>query len=350
MKRAMRVMNMGLALLLVFGVGLGACESSDEHGLEQADGTDTAALERSGEDTTAPAAAKRARSRWGAEYFPNVELVTHEGKAVRFFDDLIKDKIVVINFIYTSCPNSCPLETARLAKVHKLLEDRMGKDVFMYSISIDPGTDTPEELAKYAKKFRIGTGWYFLTGEMDEIDMLRKKLGLYIDEIQDNPNDHNLSLIIGNQRTGQWMKRSPFENPYVLAMQIGGQLDNWKLPSMNNDSYASAPKLREMSKGEDLFRTRCSICHTIGGGDVFNIEKSLLGPDLLGVVERREPEWLNRWMAEPDKMLAEEDPIAMALYLQYNQIAMPNLQLNQVEIDALLEYIASESERIAASR
>src|SRR5262245_27302386 len=72
-------------------------------------------------------------ARWGADYFPNVELTTHEGKSVRFFDDLIAGKVVMINFIYTSCPDACPLETARLAEVQDVLGERVGRDVFFYS-------------------------------------------------------------------------------------------------------------------------------------------------------------------------------------------------------------------------
>ncbi len=97
-------------------------------------------------------------SPWGKNYFPNVPLVTHEGKKVRFFDDLIKDKVVMINFIYTSCPDTCPLETARLAQVEKILGDRVGRDVFMYSISIDPERDTPEVLKAYAQRYQAGAG------------------------------------------------------------------------------------------------------------------------------------------------------------------------------------------------
>src|SRR5436190_17155902 len=88
---------------------------------------------------------------WGADYFPNIELTTHEQKHVHFFDDLVKGKVVMINFIYTSCPDSCPLETARLAEVQDILGERVGRDVFMYSISIDPARDTPEKLAQYAE-------------------------------------------------------------------------------------------------------------------------------------------------------------------------------------------------------
>ena len=183
--------------------------------------------------------ARKGSSRWGANYFPNVPLVTHEGKSVRFFDDLIKDKVVVINFIDTTCPDVCPLETARLAEMQAILGDRVGRDVFMYSITIDPETDTPEVLKEYAERYQVAPGWLFLTGKESDIKLLRKKLGMYIAEIQgvqeDGTRDHNPSMIIGNQATGRWMKRSPFENPYVLAKHVGSWLHNWKAPSQQKN-------------------------------------------------------------------------------------------------------------------
>jgi len=291
------------------------------------------------------AAVRKGGSRWGADYFPNVPLISHEGKTLRFFDDLIKDKVVAINFIYTSCPNSCPLETARLMKVKRILGDRVGRDVFFYSISIDPERDTPEVLNEYAEKFQIGPGWLFLTGNEDDITLLRKKLGLFIEEIQDGSNDHNLSLIIGNQATGRWMKRSPFENPYYLATQMGSWLHNWKLPDPERNDYANAPKLRTLSMGENLFRTRCAACHTIGSGDIMKTD-GLVGPDLLGVTRTRDREWLARWLREPEKMLEEKDPIIMELYARYRNVPMPNMQLNDLEVDSLIDYMDAETSRV----
>src|SRR5688572_13588667 len=90
---------------------------------------------------------------WGADYFPNVPLTTQDGKTVRFYDDLLKGKKVAINVIFTSCTDVCPLETANLAQLTKQLGDRVGRDVYFYSISIDPKRDTPEVLKAYAEKF-----------------------------------------------------------------------------------------------------------------------------------------------------------------------------------------------------
>src|SRR5712664_1293479 len=96
---------------------------------------------------------------WAAEYFPNVPLTTQDGTVVHFYDDLLKGNAVVINLIYTRCSASCPLETAKLVQVQRLLGDRVGRDVFLYSISIDPKHDTPEVLKAYAERFHLGPGW-----------------------------------------------------------------------------------------------------------------------------------------------------------------------------------------------
>jgi len=284
-------------------------------------------------------------NRWGGQYFPNVELKTHTGETVRFFDDLLKDKVVVINFIYTECPDACPLETARLTEVYEILGDRVGDDVFFYSISIDPETDTPEVLAEYANRYQTGPGWLFLTGVSEEIELIRRKLGLYIDEVNKDPTDHNLSMIIGNQRSGRWMKRSPFENPYILANEIGSWLHNFKKKNTNqnlNRYDGEIPELRTLTQGESLFRTRCSACHNIGQGD--GLKRT--GPNLLEVTERREAGWLRRWIQQPDVMLQEEDPIAMSLFAAYRQALMPNLQLNDHEVSSVIDYLKVESRRV----
>lgn len=276
---------------------------------------------------------------WNKDYFPNVTLTTHEGKTVRFFDDLIKDKVVAINFIYTHCPDTCPLETAQLVKVKEILGDRVGKDVFFYSISIDPERDTPEVLKEYRERFKAN--WTFLTGDKQDIIEIRKKLGLYIQEIQDGSLNHNVSMIIGNQKTGRWMKRQPFENPYVMADQLGNWLTGWVSPPRETD-YANAPDLRDISRGEQIFRGRCSSCHTVTGNEL----AGALGPDLLGVTRRREQRWLLDWLKAPDQMLKKKDPIAMALYKQYDNLAMPNMRLHQEEAQALLDYLEDETSRL----
>jgi protein SCO1 len=284
-----------------------------------------------------PAAAP-ADSPWGANYFPNVSLVNQDGKTLRFYDDMIKDKVVLINFIYTNCHDACPLETAKLRQVEEVLGDRVGRDIFMYSITIDPGHDTPAALKTYAEKFMVGPGWQFLTGKESDITLLRKKLGLYRDETLEERNDHTASLIVGNEAAGQWLKRSSFDNPKVLARVLGDQLFNFRRPTTGERSYAEAPRSIAINPGEDLFRRRCQVCHTVGAGDT-------VGPDLLGVTHKRDRAWLARWMKTPDQMLAEKDPIAMALYEKYKQVLMPNLRLSDGDVEAVIGYLEAESQR-----
>jgi cytochrome oxidase Cu insertion factor (SCO1/SenC/PrrC family) len=283
---------------------------------------------------------------WGANYFPNAVLTDQFGRKHRFFDDLVKGKVVSINSFFTSCSASCGLETARMREVQKMLGDRVGKDVFFYSITIDPLTDTPEEMAKYAKRFDAGPGWLFLTGSMKDTELLRRKLGLYDDEDAANPNknDHLLHSVIGNQATGRWMRASPFENPAITATQLGSWLHNYKGPSNAENRYELAPKLlRNISDGEKLYRTRCAVCHTVNPKDDSLAAMQKVGPDLEGVVKRRPRAWLERWLREPDKMLAEKDPVAVAMLKQYNGVQMPNLKLDPKQIAQVIEFIEEES-------
>lgn len=281
---------------------------------------------------------------WGANYFPNYELTNQDGKVLKFFDDMIKDKVVLISFIYTSCPDACPLETARIAQVQGILGDRVGQDVHFYSITIDPKNDTVEVLKEYAQRYQAGPGWQFLTGNEAQIAKLRMKLGLYDASEGTELQNHGLNIIIGNQSTGRWMRSGPFENPYVLARQIGDWLHNWKLPPTAELDYKNAPKLRKVSDGESLFRTRCSSCHAVGGA---NAALAKLGPNLFGVTDRREREWLRRWIREPDVMLAEKDPIAMPMFEAFNKVAMPNMRLSEQDAEDVLLYLEEESRRAA---
>ena len=288
-----------------------------------------------------PAVADNAR--WGANYFPNVVLTTQDGTKVHFYDDVLKGKIVVIDLIYTHCVDACPLETARLAQVQKLLGDRVGKDVFFYSISIDPNRDTPKVLKAYAEKYHVGAGWTFLTGKKSDIDLISKKLGLYSDPDPNNPDGHTPSVLVGNEPSGQWIRNSATDNARFLANMIGGWLDNWKTAktaagsaATTGVSFEQAQKLDISDKGRYIFTTHCAACHTIGHGDK-------IGPDLLGVTNVRERTWLARFISTPDKVLAEKDPIATALFKKYNEVNMPNLRLADVDLNSLIDFLERQS-------
>jgi protein SCO1/2 len=338
-----------LAVLVLFFGNLpafGAPAAGHEH--HHHPGGDNPAKRENAPAPPQAAFAPHEETRWGADYFPNIPLVTHQGKSVRFFDDLIKDKVVVINFMYTSCQDFCPVETAKLLHLQRILGDRVGQDVFMYSITIDPARDTQKVLKEYVEKYKIGPGWLFLTGKQEDITLLRRKLGLYKPSIEEGTFDHNLSIIVGNQRTGKWMKRSPMENTHFLAEQVGTWLHNWKKPPITSNKYTDALTPQKLSAGEEVFQRRCVVCHTIGGGQ--DVARGNLGPDLAGVTEKRKRAWLTRWIANPAKMLAEKDPIALAIYAQYNELPMPNLGLKETEVAAVLDYMEAESLRVAKNK
>ena len=280
---------------------------------------------------SAPALAKR----WDASYFPNVELTAQDGRKLRFYDDVIKGKAVAINAVFTTCKDVCPLETANLVRLRKVLGARLGKDVHLYSISIDPIRDTPEALKAYAEKF--GAEWTFLTGRPEDVKLVMRKLALIRD--RDTPTSreshHAASLLVGSEAVGQWTRFSAVDSPRFLAARMGTFL-GWK-DMERGRSYADAKPIT-VPNGQRLFVSKCSACHTVGKGDK-------LGPDLAGVTERRERAWLARYIARPDEVLASGDPIAAALHHKYKKIGMPYLGLGSSDVEDLVSFLATRPAR-----
>lgn len=276
-----------------------------------------------------------AQSPWGKDYWPNLTFTTHEGKQVKLYDDLFKGKIIVVNFMFANCGDVCPLDTAQLKRVQEIVGDRVGKDIFFYSFSVDPENDTPKALREFMSRYDIKPGWTFLTGRKEDVTALQVKLGL--EPAGDNARAHSTTIYLANEKYGQWIKRSPYENPQMLANLLTGKLD----PGAPRSASASSRGYEEAvavptHAGANLFRTRCAACHTIGGGDT-------LGPDLLMVSSRRSPEWLARFIKEPDKVLAEKDPVALAMKAQFRDLAMPNLQLNDKNVAELIAFMDAEN-------
>ena len=270
--------------------------------------------------------------------FPNIELITQDGKTVHFYDDLIKGKIVAIDFIYTTCQYACPLETARMAQVQKKLGDRVGSDIFFYSISIDPEHDTPEVLKAYIEKYHIAPGWTFLTGKKKDIDFLQRKLGVY-----SNPNinadGHLPHLLIGNDATNTWIRANALDNPTFQARMIGEFLDNFKHTDFKAEAQTKSGDgnpITNFDRGKYVFARDCVACHTVGHGDK-------VGPDLLGVTTVREHGWLVRIIQNPEQLLNANDPIATALLKKYNNLRMPNLSVNNDELNLLIAYLQQET-------
>lgn len=164
-----------------------------------------------------PARESPARAQ-SAHYFPNVELLTQDGAKVRFYDDVLKGKTVLINFLFTTCADVCSPMTANLAQVQRLLGDRLGRDIVMVSISLDPAADTPAVLKAYADKFAVRPGWYFLTGSKANVDAVLAKLGGYVDD----KNQHSAVLLLGNVERGGWQKMFAMGKPEAITRVATG--------------------------------------------------------------------------------------------------------------------------------
>lgn len=288
----------------------------------------------------APAGSQPARIQYHGDYFPNTVLRDQDGRSLRFYDDVIRGKVVAINFVYTTCTDLCPLDTAQLRRLQQLLGDRLGRDIFMYSISING--DSPEALRRFMRTYDVGPNWSFLTASREDVARLQRLLGLRVID----PNDlrsHSASIVLGNERTAQWIRRSAYENPQNMAELLTVFLQN-SAPNAprRSQSYAAAGEVTNNSPGAYLFRTRCLSCHSIGGGD-------RLGPDLAGVAASRPAPWLARWIREPDRMIAERDPTALALMARYRNLPMPNLGLAESEVADIIEYMRLEDGRHTAS-
>lgn len=171
---------------------------------------------------TEPDGTRRAYYTAHTAYFPNVKLQTHEGREVRFYDDLVRNKVVAINMMYALCTGICPTMTSNLRRVQRLLGERVGRDIFMYSITLQPELDTPQSLKDYADKHRVEPGWLFLTGAPENIRRLRYGLGFYdpdprVDSVLET---HTGMVRIGNDRCRRWTMAPALGEPGRIIATI----------------------------------------------------------------------------------------------------------------------------------
>lgn len=137
---------------------------------------------------------------------PDVPVLDQDGRALRVYSDLVKGRTVAINFIFTSCTTICPPLTSSMRSIQRELGDRVGRDIWLISVSVDPIVDVPEKLRALASRFDAGPGWSFLTGEKADIDRLLKALGASGGDI----TAHSTTLLIGNEPADRWVRSSGF--------------------------------------------------------------------------------------------------------------------------------------------
>jgi len=157
-------------------------------------------------------------------YFPNIDLVTSDGEKVRFYDDLLKDKIVILNLMYAKCDGVCPTTTSNLKAVRKILRREIKHDIFIYSMTVKPEQDSPAALKAYARMHAVDDPqWLFLTGKPDDVDVLRHKLG-FADpnpEVDKDKARHSGMIRYGNEPMAIWGTCQGSAEPEWIAQEIG---------------------------------------------------------------------------------------------------------------------------------
>jgi cytochrome oxidase Cu insertion factor (SCO1/SenC/PrrC family) len=279
----------------------------------------------------------QAQMRRGPEYFPNLPVVNQDGEQLKFYDDLIKDKIVIVMFIYTSCTDICPLTTARMTLIEDQLGPLVGKEIFIISMTVDPQVDTPEKLKAYSKAFATGPGWSFVTGKPEDIRAINHRLG----ERSKVLSEHRNEIVLGNDVTGEWQRDNVMGDLNRVVTSIREMDPKYRdqvRPAARNPAMNTGLAMGTQP-GQAMYKKICTPCHTIGVGDK-------VGPDLRGVTERRDRAWLVSYLRNPPGMLAKNDPTAVALAAKFDPIRMPNLRLSEQDADDLISFLHAESAKL----
>jgi protein SCO1/2 len=155
----------------------------------------------------------------GGSVLPDAPLLTHDGKTVRFYTDLVRGRIVFINMMYTDCSNRCPPMTQNLKRVQQMFGDRAGRDIFMYSITLQPEFDRPEALRAYMDLNKIqGPGWTFLTGSRTSVEQVRRSLGFYDRNpaVDGDLAQHTGMVRVGNDALNRWCMAAATMEPELI--------------------------------------------------------------------------------------------------------------------------------------
>jgi protein SCO1/2 len=159
-------------------------------------------------------AAAEAKAR---DYFTNVELIDQDGQRLKFYDDVLKDNVVVISFIFTNCQGACPLMTRNLTMIRDMLPDTARGEINFVSISLDPVRDTPSAMKEFAQTHNADQdGWLFLTGKPENVNLVTQRLGTYTDDLE----AHTTMLIAANVREAHWTKIPPNVPPNGVVERL----------------------------------------------------------------------------------------------------------------------------------
>jgi protein SCO1/2 len=180
--------------------------------------------------------------------FPNVVLLTHEGRRVRFYDDLVRGRTVALNFMYVECEGTCPGVTSNLVEVERQLRGRGGRDILLLCMTLQPQHDTPERLREYARRYGAGPGLLFLTGRPEDLELLRHALGFATPGATEGDADwkqHTGLLRLGNDRFNWWMACPSLSSPAQVCRLI---------LSLDGPSLPTSAEVPEFSSGNPFAR------------------------------------------------------------------------------------------------
>ena len=226
-----------------------------------------------------------------------------------------------------------------MARMQQLLGDRMGRDVFFISISIDPEHDTPAALKAYGKKYNAGPGWIFLTGKHERHRCAQQEARTVVRSDADPGWPHADAADWQRSDRANGRRPTALDNPAYTAKIISTWMNSWQTAKPSK-SYLEAAPITNRDNGKYLYGNLCANCHTIGHGDK-------IGPDLSVALDARERDWLVRYASAPDVLRVKNDPIAKALMKKFGEVRMPNLGLEADEVKAILHYV--ETQKAAAS-
>jgi len=148
----------------------------------------------------------------------DLPLVDQDGKTRRFRSEVVGDRIVVMDFVFTTCTTICPVLSSKMARLQERLGDRLGREVFLVSVSVDPARDGPPQLLAYSKKWKARQGWSFLGGTPADVEAVLKGMGAYTASVANHPP----MFLVGDGKSGKWTRLNGFPEVDQILKQVDG--------------------------------------------------------------------------------------------------------------------------------
>lgn len=170
-------------------------------------------------DTDARAQTQRAREQLRRKHLPNARLVDDRGRSVRFYDDIMKNRVVIMSVMYTVCSNICTPATRNLLEARRLL-GALGKEISFVSMTLTPLDDGPKQLAEYKRHHQLDPDWRFLTGSVDQVEMVQRAMGFLSGREEDDLLSHSGIAVFCDERRVRWGHANLLTPPNAIARMV----------------------------------------------------------------------------------------------------------------------------------